>query len=224
MTSPAPVLRAVLFDLDGTLVDTAPEIADALNQLLIAEGRTPLPFETIRPIVSAGTNALVRLAFTDATDEARFIALRDCLLQIYRERYLIRSKLFAGMDTVLNYLDASGLPFGIVTNKVGWLTGPLVTALGLDRRTHCIVSGDTASRAKPHPDPLLHAARLLKVAADECVYVGDAQTDIVAGRAAGMRCIAASYGYLGLGEMASAWQPNATLNLPQDLCAWLTSA
>jgi phosphoglycolate phosphatase len=213
-------LSAVLLDLDGTLLDTAPDMAHALNQLRVAEGLETLPFEHIRPHVSHGALRLIRLAFGEP-EPARFEALRSRFLEIYRGGLAIKTCLFEGFDEVLSAIELAGLRWGIVTNKPGWLTVPLLEQLGLDRRSACTVSGDTLSERKPHPMQLLHAAALLGLEPRECVYLGDAERDVQAARNAGMIPLVAGFGYLSDGEDPAAWRPEAVLGRPQELLDWL---
>lgn len=212
-------LRGVLFDLDGTLLDTAPDMAAALNRLLSDEGLPQLPFDRIRPHVSHGALQLVRLAFGEP-DATRFEELRHRFLVRYREGLAHRTRLFDGFGTVLTALEAAGLRWGIVTNKPGWLTVPLLEQLGLAARSGCIVSGDTLAERKPHPLPLLHAAALLGLEPRDCVYVGDSERDVQAARNAGMIPLVAGFGYLD-GEDPAAWRPDAVFGRPTDLLEWL---
>ena len=213
-------LRAVLLDLDGTLLDTAPDMADALNRLRLDEGLAELPFEHIRPHVSHGAPRLIRLAFGEP-EAPQFEALRGRFLDHYRGCLALRTRLFEGFEEVLAALDGAGLRWGIVTNKPGWLTEPLLAALGLDRRSACVVSGDTLPERKPHPMQLLHAATLLGLEPRECVYLGDAERDVQAARKAGMISLVAGFGYLNDGEDPLVWQPDGVLAKPQELLDWL---
>jgi 2-phosphoglycolate phosphatase len=212
--------RALLVDLDGTLLDTAPDMAAALNALRRAEQLAELPFAAIRPHVSHGAAALVRLSFA-AASTAEFERLRLRFLDLYRACLADHTALFPGWDRVLGALAAGGVPWGIVTNKPGWLTTPLLAAMGLESRAGCVVSGDTLAERKPHPLPLLHAAGLLGVAPGECLYAGDAERDIIAGRAAGMCTVAVRFGYLAAGEDPAAWRPDGVVEWPQGLLDWL---
>jgi phosphoglycolate phosphatase len=213
-------LRDVLLDLDGTLLDTAPDMAHALNQLRIAEGLQVLPFAQVRPHVSHGAPRLIRLAFGEP-EAVRFEALRVRFLDLYRDCLASQTCLFAGFDEVLARIEQAGMRWGVVTNKPGWLTVPLLEQLGLDRRSACVVSGDTLSERKPHPMQLLHAAALLGLEPRECVYLGDAERDVQAARNAGMIPQVAGFGYLNVGEDPSNWQPEAVLERPRDLLDWL---
>lgn len=213
--------RAVLFDLDGTLIDTAPDLARALNQVLREDGHAPLPFGAIRACVSAGSAALIRLGYTFAAGSPAFEARRQRLLDAYHDAVAVESRLFAGMEAVLRRCESLALPWGIVTNKPGWLTRPLLRALALDERTACVVAGDSAARSKPHPDPLLAAATALGLPPAACLYVGDAQCDVSAAHAAGMPAVVALYGYLGHDDEPQRWGADGYVDQPADLLAWL---
>ena len=177
------ITRAVLFDLDGTLLDTAPDMAAALNTLRREEGLEPLAFADIRPLVSNGSTGLLRLSFPQVAG-ASFEALRERFLDIYRASLAAGTQLFAGMQAVLERLEANHIPWGIVTNKPGWLTEPLLEKLSLRQRAGVVVSGDTLLARKPDPAPLLHAATELGLSPAECIYIGDAERDVLAARAA----------------------------------------
>jgi phosphoglycolate phosphatase len=211
---------ALLLDLDGTLLDTAPDMGGALNRLRAEHGLPPLPAEVIRPVVSHGAMRLVALGFPEASGDA-FETLRLRFLELYAANLAVGTRLFPGIEAVLDHLEARGLPWGIVTNKPGWLTDPLLAALGLDRRAACAVSGDTVAERKPHPLPLLHAARLVGVEPGRCVYVGDAERDIQAGRAAGMTTVVAAYGYIPADEDPRQWRPHGVVAAPDELLAWM---
>ncbi len=216
---PAAV-RAVLFDLDGTLLDTAPDMVGALNSLRASENLPPIEFATARAQVSHGSNGLMRVGFPDAGGE-EFERLRDRFLALYRERLTAETGLFPGGAEMLAHLEAAALPWGVVTNKPGWLAEPLLAELGLDRRMACLVSGDTLPVRKPHPQPLLHAAGAIGVAPSSCVYVGDALRDVEAARAAGMRAVVASFGYVSAQDEHHLWPAEAWLSGPRDLIDWL---
>jgi phosphoglycolate phosphatase len=211
---------ALLLDLDGTLLDTAPDMGGALNRLRAERGLEPLPFSRIRPVVSHGAARLVTLGFPDASGD-EFETLRLRFLEIYAQHLATDTRLFPGFDPVLDELEQRGLPWGVVTNKPGWLTDPLLAALGLDRKAGCVVSGDTLPERKPHPLPLLHAAGLIGVPPARCVYVGDAQRDIQAGRAAGMTTVVAGYGYLAADDDPASWGPAGIVSEPAELLAWM---
>jgi len=214
------VIKAVLFDLDGTLLDTARDFDDALNKLRAEEQLPAIPFETIRAQVSHGGHALVRLGFGTLEPDAHE-AMRMRLLNIYRRQLAKHTRLFAGGDEMLEAIEQRGLAWGIVTNKPGWLTDPLLVEVGLNVRARAVVSGDTLPERKPHPMPLLHAAATMGVKPEECVYVGDAERDMVAAKAAGMYALIAGFGYLGENDRADAWYSHGWLNAPLDLLGWL---
>jgi N-acetyl-D-muramate 6-phosphate phosphatase len=211
---------AVLFDLDGTLLDTAPDMVGALNLLRVEQGRKPLPFDVVRPSVSHGAVRLVSVGFPEATGN-EFERLRLRFLDLYAENLVVGTQLFPGIEELLQTFEAAGLPWGVVTNKPAWLTDPLLAALGLTVRACCVVSGDTVAERKPHPLPLLHAAGLARVAPEHCVYVGDAERDIVAGRAAGMQTVVAAYGYLSAEDTPEQWGPTGIVNAPHEISDWL---
>lgn len=214
-------VKHVLFDLDGTLVDTAPDLANALNQTLISHDRQPLPFETIRPTVSLGGVAMVKLGFKLDETDPDFTPLRNEFLAIYRDNLSHHSRLFPGMEQVLARLEEMNASWGIVTNKPSWLTNPLMQALRLDTRTGCIVSGDTLEQRKPHPAPLLHACELLRCQPEETLYVGDARRDIEAGVNAGMTTLVAAYGYIETTENPENWGADGLINYPQEILSWV---
>ena len=195
---------AVLFDLDGTLVDTAPDMTAAVNAMLGARGREALPYPELRPLVSHGSVALVERAFGPQTPAAKR-ALIDEFLETYARDVASRSAPFEGIDPLLDALDARGVQFGVVTNKPGHLSNAVLNALGLMPRLQTHVAGDTLAQRKPHPMPMFHAAREMDVLATRCLYAGDAQRDIAAGRAAGMTTIAARYGYILPDDCATRW-------------------
>lgn len=213
--------RAVLFDLDGTLLDTAPDFVIALNAQREEEGLPALPAAAIRAHVSHGSPAMVRLGFGGDAAEAEFERRRVRFLELYAAVLGQGTVLFEGMAEVLATLEARGMAWGVVTNKPGWLTTPLLATLGLDRRAACVISGDTTARAKPFPDPLLAGARELRLAAHECLYVGDAERDIEAARAAGMSALVALYGYLGADDRPELWGSDGSIACARDLLAWI---
>lgn len=221
MTGQRPLL---LFDLDGTLIDSAPDLAGAANDLRAHHGLPPLPHGQLRPMVGTGARGMVGVAFGVFPDDPRFAELRDAFLARYAERLLEQTQVFAAMVPVLDTLDAAGLRWGIVTNKAMRFTAPLVDGLGLSARAAVVIAGDSTPHAKPHPAPLLEAARRIGVAAAACVYIGDDHRDIVAGQAAGMATLAAAWGYLGQGEPVHAWGADGVLSSPADLLQWLELA
>lgn len=222
MRLPAPPF-AVLFDLDGTLLDTAPDMVAALNQLRAEEGLAPLPHALARNEVSNGSAGLLRLGFPGAAAD-RLPSLQQRFLDLYAARLSEATTLFPGMAEVLHAIEGRQLHWGVVTNKPAWLTEPLLAALELHQRSACTVSGDTLPERKPHPAPLLHALRSLGLPAARAVYVGDAPRDIEAGRAAGMRTVLASYGYLDADQDLAGWGADHIIAAPagllEVLAAW----
>ncbi len=216
-------LKAVLFDLDGTVLDTAPDMHRTLNELLRERHRAPASYGTVRPWVSHGAAKVVRAGFPDV-GEPEFTALQERFLQIYSGSLAVETRLFPGMDTVLAELGRLGLAAGIVTNKAAWLTDPLLAQLGLRERFVCVVSGDTVAERKPHPLPMLHAARLAGALPAECIYVGDALRDVQAAHGAGMPALVAGYGYVPSDAEARSWGGDGFLAAPQDLLPWLEAS
>ena len=214
-------IRTVLFDLDGTLLDTAPDLAAALNTVLEENRQPTLPFESIRPVVSHGGIALIKLGFGLQQDDPNFEPLRQRLLTVYRENISRHTILFPGMETVLQTIEQRGLNWGIVTNKPGWLTDPLLKNLQLYDRAACVVSGDTLQERKPHPAPLLHACKLANSSPEQCLYVGDAQRDIEAGENAGMYTMVALFGYFTAEDQPHRWGASYSIDEPAGLLAWL---
>jgi 2-phosphoglycolate phosphatase len=216
-------LRAVLFDLDGTLLDTAPDMIGALNALRREESLDPMPYDMIRAAVSHGAARVVKAGFPDASPEIA-LQLQQRFLEIYRKALSRETRLFPGMSDVLDALARLSIKSGIVTNKAAWLTEPLLEELGLRERFACVVSGDTLAERKPHPLPLLHAAALAGVSSSECIYVGDAERDVQAAHAAAMPALVANYGYLRADEDASQWGGDGYLERPLDLLDWLNAS
>ncbi|HVY24228.1 MAG TPA: phosphoglycolate phosphatase [Steroidobacteraceae bacterium] len=212
--------RALLLDLDGTLLDTAPDMADALNKLLVEMNREPLPFADIRKTVSHGNLRMLQLAF-GAENVVEGGDLQKRFLNIYRQALAVKTKLFDGFDQVLKRVNELGMQWGVVTNKPGWLTDPLMAELGLDTQAACIVSGDTVAQRKPHPLPMFHAAQLMSIEPQACLYVGDAERDIQAGNAAGMTTLVALWGYLGENDKPHEWRGHGIVDTPNDLIEWL---
>jgi phosphoglycolate phosphatase len=210
-----PKIKTVLFDLDGTLADTAPDLAASLNHVLKNHDYDPLPFETIRPVVSHGGMALVTLGFGEEHPE--FDRLYKELLEHYQNNIANKTTLFPGMDKLLLELEEKNINWGVVTNKPAWLTQPLLDALNLTTRAVTIVSGDTLEQRKPHPAPLLHACNQAGSEAEECLYVGDAERDIEAGNRAGMTSIIALFGYIAESDTPDTWGAFSSVNSPQAI-------
>jgi phosphoglycolate phosphatase len=209
--------KGVFFDLDGTLADTAPDLVAAANQLLIARNLAPKQYEVLRPCASAGARGLIGGAFGIDPEHPDFIPLRDEFFANYEKALLVNSVLFEGVDHLLDQLDGAKLPWGIVTNKSERFTNPLTDLMGLRQRAASTVSGDTTPYSKPHPEPILHAARIANIDPANSVYIGDDIRDIVAGKAAGMKTIAAAYGYCGCAEPPEAWGADYLVYHPKEL-------
>ena len=218
--TPAIPYRAVLFDLDGTLLDTAPDMVAALDELLDEAGRPAVDYALARAHVSRGALGLIDLAFGEL-EEAHRMSLRDRYLDIYERRVARATKLFDGMGEVLERIEMNGMHWGVVTNKPGFLTEPLLDALGLSSRSGATVSGDSLPERKPHPRPLLHAAAQLGVDASHAMYVGDDARDVAAGNAAGMTTVAALYGFIPPDEDPRAWPADHQIERPGDLLSIL---
>lgn len=210
-------IKTILFDLDGTMVDTAPDLGLALNMQRERYGLPPLAQETIRPFASHGSRGLLGIGFDLTPADAAFAAMRDEYLDLYDEVFTRAPALFDGMGEVLEVLESAGMQWGVVTNKPRRFTGRLMQALALESRAACIVSGDDAERPKPYPDTLLLACELALCPPETCIYVGDAERDIVAGHAAGMRTVVARYGYLDEHDQPETWHAEFMIDAPQEL-------
>ena len=210
--------KAVLFDFDGTLADTAPDLSRALNRLRTARGLAELPLERLRPYASSGARGLLEAGLGILPDHPEYTTLREAFLQHYAAGICVDTRLFPGMEELLSAIEAHGMRWGIVTNKSTSLTLRIVKALGIETRASCVVCGDTTPHLKPNPASLLHAAAQLSLAPQACVYLGDDQRDIQAARAAGMRSVAVGWGY---GADLQAWQADAVIGQPLELVACL---
>ena len=210
-------IKLIIFDLDGTLADTAPDLVAATNQLLSARNLPLKPYEQLRPCASAGARGLIGGAFGIDTKHPDFIPLRDEFFANYEKALFVHSKLFEGMEHLLNQLESAQLPWGIVTNKSERFTNPLIELMGLSQRSISTVSGDTTPHSKPHPEPILHAARIANLDPNKSLYVGDDIRDVIAGKAAGMKTVAAAYGYCGCEEPPEAWGADFIIQTPQEL-------
>jgi len=214
-------IDAVLFDLDGTLADTAPDLAAALNRVRAARGLDPVPASRLRPSSSHGARGMLGTGMGVAPDHPDYPALRTAFLAQYEAGLCVDSTLFADVEALLDTIEARSLKWGIVTNKATRYTTPLLDLLGLGGRAAAVVCGDTTPHAKPHPAPLLAAAGHLGVAPSRCVYVGDAERDVTAGLAAGMHTIIARYGYIEAHEAPETWPADGLIDEPAALLAWL---
>jgi phosphoglycolate phosphatase len=222
MTTTPAAPRAILFDLDGTLADTAPDLAAAVNLLRSVRGLAPTDYAVLRPTASAGARGMIGAAFGMTPDDDGYVALRDEFFSNYEAAMAVHSRLFDGIPALLEGIEAAGLPWGVVTNKSQRFTVPLLPQIGLGHAA-CAISGDTTAHAKPHPAPLLEAASRLQLAPAQCWYVGDDLRDIQAGKAAGMLTIACGWGYCGATEPAS-WQADYLFQQPHELLALLRAA
>lgn len=211
----------ILFDLDGTLVDTAPDLAIALNQLLQRHGKAALPTNAIRPVASHGTPGLLGLGFGLNPADTAFAELRREYLDLYEATAYRTSRLFDGLAESLDYLENNGRRWGVVTNKPARFTEPLMAALGLSARAACIVSGDSAAQPKPDPAPMLLACQIAGVHARDCLYVGDAERDCQAAHAVVMPCAVAGWGYLGPDDHPDTWRAEHHFATPHDLFRFL---
>ena len=215
------MLQLILFDLDGTLLDTAPDLGLALNIQRQRHGLVPLSQSRIRPYASHGSKGLLSIGFGLTPAHVDFDDMREEYLAIYDEVMTQSPTLFEGMKELLEAIEGRGLRWGIVTNKPRRFTVPILKKIGLDGRAACVVCGDDASRAKPHPDTLLMACDLTGTRVDECLYVGDAERDIQAGRAAGMRTVISLYGYIDDADKPHEWEADHAIQQPFELLALL---
>lgn len=214
-------VRAVLFDLDGTLVDSAPDLAGATNDMLAARGLPEVPFERLRPMVGAGARGMMGVAFGVTPQDEAFPALRTEFFDRYEARLLQATHPFDGVADLLTGLSAAGLRWGIVTNKIERFALPLARGMGWEGVASALIGGDTTAHSKPHPAPLLEAAKRSGVEPHHCIYVGDDARDIQAGKAAGMPTVAVRWGYLGQGEPIEAWGADVIFDRPAELLNWL---
>ena len=216
--------RAVFFDLDGTLLDTAPDMVGALNLLLKEEDAPAIDYDIARKVVSDGTQALVNLGFGSVQSDADFKRRCERYLVIYAENVCVDTVFFDGMEKTLEYLESNNIVWGVVTNKPEFLTTPLMKAMGLDVRAGSVVSGDSLPVRKPNPEPLFHAANECNVLSTESIYVGDALRDIEAGNRAGMITLLASYGYIDNDHQPATWGANGIIEHASEIIDWLSEA
>lgn len=214
-------LSCVLFDLDGTLVDTAPDLIACLNESLNLYGLPPVSPETVKPFISYGANAMITASLTEPIGEEKQQEILNTLHNCYEDNIAEHSIFFSGMTDTLSLIENLGLKWGVVTNKLERFTLPLMDALNLTGRASCIVSGDTTAKPKPHPEPMWAACQQAGVKAGECVYIGDAAHDIVAGKNANMKTLAALYGYLKPSDRPETWGADALIESPHHITQWI---
>ena len=217
-------VQAVLFDLDGTLIDSAPDLGAAADKMRVDRGMESLPFATYRPMAGAGARGMLSVAFDMTPDHVDFGEFREEFFSNYEQCMTQRTYAFEGVQALIDRLIALDMPWGVVTNKSARFTVPLTRAMPLFNSARTVISGDTTPHAKPHPEPLFEAARRMEVDSARCLYIGDDERDIVAGRAAGMGTVAAAYGYLGQSTDISQWHANARINSPLALLQLLGRA
>ena len=215
--------RAVLFDLDGTLIDSAPDLGAAADKMRTDRGLPSLDLSLYRPMAGAGARGMLNIAFGITPEDPDFMAMREEFFRNYEQAMTVRTYIFEGVIELIGQLQSRGLPWGVVTNKSSRFTDPLTQMMPLFESAGAIVSGDTTPHAKPHPEPLFEAARRMQLDPAHCWYVGDDARDIVAGRAAGMKTVAATYGYLGEVSDLSRWEADLHIDSPLDLLKWLDS-
>ncbi|MCD2164187.1 MAG: HAD-IA family hydrolase [Comamonas sp.] len=217
-------IRAILFDLDGTLIDSAPDLGAAADQMRVARGLPSLPMADYRPFAGSGARGMLRVAFGMQPEDAEFPTMREEFFQNYERRMTQDTTVFDGVSDMLASIVARHLHWGVVTNKSKRFTEPLSRQMALFASAGAVVSGDTTPHAKPHPEPLLEAARRIGVDPQYCVYVGDDERDIIAGKAAGMHTVAAVYGYLGEKQSVAHWEADDVINSPHELLKRLNLA
>lgn len=215
-------IQSILFDLDGTLLDTGRDMGSALNRVLEDMGRSALPYDRIRPVVSQGTAGLFDLSLGISDGDPGYESLRARFLEYYERAMCNHTTVFDGMDEVLDQLERANVPWGVVTNKPEYLAVPLLDSLGLLARTACVVGGDTLEKRKPHPEPLLHGCEMTGCEPARSLYIGDAEGDIVAGRRAGMKTLIATFGYLSEADRPESWGADGMIAHPREIMGWLS--
>ena len=221
MPSTKPKINSILFDLDGTLLDTAPDLAAALNAVLVAQQHKPLPLASIRPVISEGASGLLKLGFKITDQDYRLPNLRKQFIAYYSQNICKHTQLFPDINTVIHYLQKNHLSWGIVTNKSMALTTKLINHFPLLKTAQCIIAGDTLEYSKPHPKPLLHACECISCIPENCVYIGDAKRDIEAANAAKLHSLIALYGYIPSKKEAKSWKASAMVDTPLAIIDWL---
>ncbi|MGR9116524.1 MAG: HAD family hydrolase [Gammaproteobacteria bacterium] len=214
-------LTCVLFDLDGTLVDTAPDLIACLNYALTRHGFAAASAEAIKPMISYGAVAMIKASLGSEAGERQQQSILETMLDHYQHNIAEHTVFFSGMPETLKAIEFLGLKWGVITNKKERFTQPLMDALNLTRRAACIISGDTTAYSKPHPEPMLAGCKQADVKPEECVYIGDASHDIVAGKSAGMKTLAALYGYLKPDDVPDTWGADAYIEHPEQINSWI---
>ena len=216
------MIKAVLFDLDGTFADTAPDLVDALNHIRASRELPALPLELLRPQASHGSRGLLKVGFDIEPHHPEHDTLRDQFLDYYERNICVHTQLFDGMALLLETLEQRGILWGIITNKPHRYTLPLIEAMGYAERAACLISGDTCAHSKPHPEPMLKASEIIGIPPAQCLYVGDALRDMQAANASGMHGIIANYGYVGPNASIDNWNAKGSINNPMELIPYLT--
>ena len=219
--SSAKSKNGILFDLDGTLLDTATDLAAALNHVLTLQQKKPLSIDNIRPAISTGVAGLLKLGLQIEVNDPIFPQLRKQFLDYYTQHICVFTHLFPGVEILINYLQEKKWPWGIVTNKSTILTEPLIKKFPLLNKAKCIIAGDTLKYSKPHPLPLLYACACINCLPENCIYVGDAKCDIDAANAAGMYSLIALYGYFNNKDVITTWNASSTVATPLDIINYL---
>lgn len=214
------MIKNVFFDLDGTLADTVIDLTEALNQALGKKIKVPLTPADVRPAISLGINAMIQCGRRISENDPEFKDIKQSFLTAYYQRSHQDTCLFPGVDKVLEYLDNNNISWGIVTNKLGWLTETLIKKLALDNRAHCVVSGDTTEFKKPHPQPLLYACEKIGCDPAESLYIGDSLKDMEAGHLAGMKTLIANYGYIPENQDTKNWRADGSISTAEEIIAW----
>ena len=216
-------VSCVLFDLDGTLLNTAPDLTTALNKALLNFNYPEIPANTITPYISYGAAVMIDTALEQQVSDSIKADILEWLLNYYENHIAVNTHLYKGMSELLVTLEANGIPWGVITNKRERMTHPLMHALNLSSRSACIICGDTTAHSKPHPEPMLTACRQIQVSPEECLYIGDAQHDITAGKAANMKTLAATWGYLKPEDKPQNWGADALIHHPNEILDWITN-
>jgi len=214
-------IQSVFFDLDGTLLDTSSDLLYAINQLLAEEGKAPIAMEPFRETIYGGTVTMLKHAFANHPEEELLNGFRQRFLDLYSTRIAEDTDFFPGISELLHYLESKQIPWGIVTNKPGWLTRPLLEQLNITHRCASIVTGDCLPKRKPHPDPIEHACALAHCNPQHAVYVGDTHSDIVAAKAAGLFAVGVRYGFHPRHSPPEDWEADLLIDHPDDLTSWV---